>query len=892
MASPARGIQNTPIRSAASRSSTGSPSDPHGQARFIPGAVIDGRYRIIGLLGRGGMGEVYRGDDLKLGQPVALKFLPESLASDPDRLDRFYNEVRISRQVTHSNVCRVYDIGEFDGYPFISMEYIDGEDLSSLLKRIGRLPKEKAIQIARQICAGLASAHDKGILHRDLKPANILIDGRGHAHITDFGLAGLAHELVGNEVRAGTPAYMAPEQLAGTEVTHRSDIYSLGLTLYELFTGKAAFEARTTQELMRLQSNTTPTSPAEYIEGFDPAVEALILRCLERDPMRRPGSALTVSASLPGGDPLQAALAAGETPSPAMVADAGSDDLLRPGIALGLLCVVLFGLVAQVFIGKGGHLIHRIPSPKPPAVLEADAERLIEDFGYASEALDSEAGFLTLGDSLQQFNDNAIGLDRWDKVKEMRPSPLQFWYRQSPGILVPANGRGNVSSEDPPISVSGMINVGLDLAGRLTFFKVVPPQVDEAPVDTEARPDWSKLFAAAGLEMASFESVAPTWNPDINCQSRDAWTGTYADQPDVPIRIEACGYGGKAAWFEILLPWSRASRMAGAERTEGSAERALKYFILGFILLLPLGAAFLAWRSLRLGRGDRKGGFRLAIYIFTLMFAADLLRRHHVAATSEFVLIADALAINLLITTIVWILYQGLEPYVRRLWPQLLITWTRLLSGRLTDPGIGRDILVAGAAFTAAILLRGANHAILQSLGFPSLPPAITSSFALMGGGGTLATWLLSIVNPLIGPLAVTFALLLLRVILKRTWLAMVVLGILFVVFISLATVSQLPEGTPSLPSYALTIMIFSLLDILLLFTIVSRFGYLAFVFMSAFSTPVNLFPLTPDLSNWYAVPSLLAILPLFALAFYGFHLARAGRPVLAGALDPDLAIR
>jgi serine/threonine-protein kinase len=202
------------------------------QARFIPGTVLAKRYRIVGLLGRGGMGEVYRADDLKLGQPVALKFLPEAVQRDQARLDRFLNEVKTALKVTHPNVCRVHDIGDVDGQHYLSMEYVDGEDLASLLRRIGRLPEDKAVQIARQLCAGLAAAHEQGILHRDLKPANVMIDGRGRAKITDFGLAGLAEGIEGAEVRAGTPQYMSPEQHAGSEVTVKSDVYSLGLLLY------------------------------------------------------------------------------------------------------------------------------------------------------------------------------------------------------------------------------------------------------------------------------------------------------------------------------------------------------------------------------------------------------------------------------------------------------------------------------------------------------------------------------------------------------------------------------------------------------------------------------------------------------------------------------------
>ncbi len=154
--------------------------------------MLTKRYRIVGPLGKGGMGEVYRAEDLKLRQPVALKFLPRIVANDPRKLDRFLNEVRVARQVSHPNVCRVYDIGDVDGEHFISMEYVDGEDLASLIRRIGRLPNDKAVQLARQLCAGLAAAHEKGVIHCDLKPHNVMIDGQGTVRIADFGLAGLA----------------------------------------------------------------------------------------------------------------------------------------------------------------------------------------------------------------------------------------------------------------------------------------------------------------------------------------------------------------------------------------------------------------------------------------------------------------------------------------------------------------------------------------------------------------------------------------------------------------------------------------------------------------------------------------------------------------------------
>ena len=165
-------------RTAVQTDLSSSASSPHG--RFVPGTMLADRYRIVSMLGKGGMGEVYRADDLTLGQSVALKLLPDELAFDRKRLEYFYREVRLSRQISHPNVCRVYDIAEVDGRRFLSMEYVDGEDLKGLLRRVGRFPQDRGIEIARQLCAGLAAAHDRGVLHRDLKPANVMIDGRGH----------------------------------------------------------------------------------------------------------------------------------------------------------------------------------------------------------------------------------------------------------------------------------------------------------------------------------------------------------------------------------------------------------------------------------------------------------------------------------------------------------------------------------------------------------------------------------------------------------------------------------------------------------------------------------------------------------------------------------------
>jgi len=259
--------------------------------RLPSGTLLAERYRVVRHLGSGGMGIVYHADDLKLHVPVALKFLGRDEPGNHRRLELFLNEVRLARQITHANVCRIFDVGEVDGRHFISMELVEGEDLASLLRRIGRLPKDKALSIAIEICHGLEAAHDREIVHGDLKPSNLMIDAQGRAKIMDFGLANFSRRSGYREV-AGTPDYMAPEQHRGELSSIQTDMYALGLVFYELFTGR-----RASRDLENPDS--TAGSPISNVLGaLDPVVERIILHCLERDPGLRPSSVGAVSAAL------------------------------------------------------------------------------------------------------------------------------------------------------------------------------------------------------------------------------------------------------------------------------------------------------------------------------------------------------------------------------------------------------------------------------------------------------------------------------------------------------------------------------------------------------------------------------------------------------------------
>src|SRR6201997_4359309 len=433
--SPRPSSGSSPRASSHSSSKSAFPEYMVSEGRFLPGRLIAGRYRIIALLGKGGMGEVYRADDLTLGQAVALKFLPDAATQDAALLERFRNEVRIARRISHPNVCRVYDVGEVDGQTYFTMEYVDGEDLASLLRRIGRLPEDKALDIARQLCAGLAAAHAKGVLHRDLKPANIMLDGRGQVVITDFGLAGVADDTRGPEVRSGTPAYMAPEQIEGREVTMLSDIYALGLVLYEIFTGKRAF-AEKAAGLMHGHDDRTPSRPSSVVKDLDPIVEKVILRCLETEPSSRPVNALAVSAALPGGDPLAAALAAGETPSPQMVAASGESEGFRPPVAIAILAGILLGLAFAVFYSIHYSAYDKMSLDLTPEVLTQKAHEIVSRLGYEGRPADSGFGLDIDGDFQDAVEKNDKPHPDWDKVLAARPSLLRYWYRQSPEDMV------------------------------------------------------------------------------------------------------------------------------------------------------------------------------------------------------------------------------------------------------------------------------------------------------------------------------------------------------------------------------------------------------------------------------------------------------------------------
>jgi hypothetical protein len=840
-------------------------------SRFAPAEKIAGRYRIIGLVGKGGMGEVYRADDIKLGQAVALKFLPAELASDEARLARFLDEVRVSRQVSHPNVCRVYDIGEHDGHHYISMEYVDGEDLASLIRRIGRLSEDKATEIARQICAGLAAAHAKGIVHRDLKPSNVMIDGRGQVRITDFGLAGLAAGFDGAEIRVGTPAYMSPEQIAGTEVTLRSDIYSLGLVLYELFTGKAAFVGKSVADLSRQHLETMPSTPSTVVPGFDPRIDRVILRCLDKDPSQRPATALAVVGALPGGDPLAAALEAGETPSPEMIAAAGETDAMGPGLAFGMLALILLGIAGIFALSPDYQALTRFEADKPPAALVFDARELIRAVGHEGDAADSTFGFGVNGSYERHVRQESQEPDRWDDYGRVRPSPIVFWYRQSPRPLVPTRVTGSASFSNPPMAISGMARVQTDLQGRLQYFQAVPPQKGAR---SGAPAEWGPLFGSAQLDPAQLDSAEPEWNPLIDCDVRVAWTGHYPDQPDIPIRVEAGSFSGVPVYFEVIAPWTVPSRMQETTQAQALAGNII---VMTLVTVLLGGGVLLARANLKRGRGDKRGAFLMAGYLFVVLLAQWVFQVHHVKSFAELGMFGYALQSGLLVGAIVWVIYVALEPYARRQWPHAMITWSRLLTGRFRDPLIGRDLLIGsltGVAVSVLILLGGL---IPGWLGQPG-PDPVTNSVGTLGGLNDVAGIMLGLQpGAMIAPIAIFFLIFGVRLVVRKQWAAV------SVAFVLMSLVQGLQTQQTTVLGWVASAAVWGIL----IFVIV-RFGILAALIAFVYANTLLVLPLTIDMSAWYANRVWFGLAVLAIVTGTGVYLALAGRPVFAGALLQD----
>jgi len=668
---------------------------------------------------------------------------------------------------------------------------------------------------------------------------------------------------------------MAPEQLAGQPASVRSDIYALGLVLFEIFTGRRAYDAKSLQELRALQESGTLTTPSSVVRDLDPAIERAILRCLERDPQRRPGSALAVAAALPGGDPVAAALAAGETPSPEMLIAAGETEAVPVGRALALAILALAAIAAFVVGSVRASIPALVPLDKPPEVLIDRIDQLTTAIGYDSQAVDRAYGFVASSDYPDWARATSTRQNWWDVLRVGSPPALVFWYRTSPRPMAPLRAVASVSPTDPPADVSGMRSFVTDTRGRLVEFHATPPQLDAA--EPAPAPDWRPLFDAAGLDMAAFKPTAPEWTPRDFADLRAAWQGPLVDRPDLTVRVEAASYRGRPTSFAIVGPWTRPRRQEPLTRSTMQILSGVLSAIVWNVALLS--GVLLARRHLKTNKADRRGANALTLVLFLGFTIGWLFAAHHTPAPDvELSRFLTAIGIILLQVGTVWVLYLAIEPYARRFWPDGLLGWTRLMSGRFRDPRVGHDVLVGAVVGGVMLLAELGRTLVAPLLGAKAGVPPFGDFLNMLGHSSWLLLNITQVAyNALESALFIGLVLVGLRLIVRRSWIA-VALGMLII-----ATVSD----NGRFVSNGWAEATFGLIAVLILAFTILRFGLLTTAVMFFVDNAVSSAPLSLAPSAWWALAGDIAIALVVGLVCFGFYAARTGQP-LFGAIAGD----
>ncbi|WP_063709013.1 serine/threonine-protein kinase [Rhodopirellula sallentina] len=848
---------------------------------LLPGSVIAGRYRIASILGKGAMGEVYRADDLKLGETVALKLLSQDVQAHPARLRMLTNEVRLARTVAHPNVCRVFDIGQSEDSHFLSMEYIDGEDLQSLIRRIGRLPLTKVLELAQQLCSGLAAAHEKGVVHRDLKPANVMIDGQGCAKLTDFGVARKFDGEGDSDGLMGTPLYMAPEQYFERQTSPQSDVFALGIIFYEMLTGRHPHHVTSKDELRLWLSDPVPHVQRETEWEEEALIWDTIQWCMQPDPKQRPPGVAAVARRLPGGDPIARAIALGTTPTPQQVVAASNDRMLEPRLAWTVFAVAMVGLL--VVVGLWTNLIDKIGLPGSPRALASMAIDSLESLGYNQSPGDEAFGFEIDRDYLHYLTKHQ---QRWDRVKKPSPPAVRFWYRSSPQALVPRvpdwSGESYLVADSarPAFDTPGMIRMKSDFEGRLLELDVLPTvgmlregdRREGASSNHELTEAWEqRLLDAAGLsnlsDLTLLAGRSPELLPSGYAEQRKAWELKFSadlreiEEPD--LRAEAAAVGQRPVFFRLLGQWDLGGSLSAPNAAGSGTLRVI--IILVWFPILVAGGSFFAWRNICRGRSDLRTAKRIARIMFAVALVVCLLKDSHVFSALEFDMLLATLAAALMVMAFVWCSYVALEPDTRRLWPRTLIGWSRLMMGNYRDPVVGRDLLVGAAAGVLVGLMK-----LLNSL-LPLWAGEVSDSFAtiinfspLMGMRVTLAEMIAAAgFGVLYSFFTQLLFLMLLRVVLRTNLRA----GVAYVVFMSLLVASRHHQ-------FWLT-MAFTGVEMTLTVTLFMRFGLLAVAVMH-FVRLLLKWPMTVDLSWWGADAGLFAVIAIALLTSLGLYLVLA----------------
>ena len=540
------------------------------------GTTLAGRYEIIEELGRGGMGNVYKVEDTRVNAEIALKLIKPAIASDKRMIERFRNELKTTRMISHRNVCRMFDLGEDKGAYFITMEYVSGEDLRSFIHRVGQLPAGKAIAISKQVCDGLAEAHRLGVVHRDLKPSNIMIDKDGNARIMDFGIARSLETkgITGAGMMIGTPEYMSPEQVEGKEVDQRSDIYSLGVILYEMMTGQVPFDGETPLAIALKHKTEMPKDPRELNAQIPQDLGRVILRCLEKEKEKRYQSAEEVRSELENiekGIRTTVRMIPERKPltSRQITVTFGLKKLLTPAMIVAAILVVAV-LIWQLLPKRKA-----APGPKIKnsiAIISFENQTGDKAYDYLQKAIPS-----LLITSLEQRG--GLYVPTWERLRD----------------LLKQTGKEDAEFIDSDTGFALCRREGVEAIVLGSFVKAGEVFATDVKVlDVETK----KMIKSASSKGASIDSILER---QIDELSREIYRGTGLSEPKIPAdgqRIADVTTSSMEAYGEFLK---------GVEKYEKYYYEEARQLLENSIRLDPDFAAAHQWLALTYGKlGDSK----------------------------------------------------------------------------------------------------------------------------------------------------------------------------------------------------------------------------------------------------------------------------------------------
>jgi hypothetical protein len=623
------------------------------------------------------------------------------------------------------------------------------------------------------------------------------------------------------------------------------------------------------------RERSTVTLPSTYVKEIDPVIERVIMRCLEKDPARRPTSAIQVAAALPGGDPLAEALAAGETPSPEMVAAAGAEGALAPWIGCSILAGFILLLCANVFLSERSQLMNLLPVGKSPEILQEDSRNILQSIGYNVPVADS-GYWWGVEDDYWPYSSQIPAPERYRIVGSDFPSPVRFSYRQSPAPLQ-TTFPFQVARYNPARATPGDSLVELDEQGHLSSLRITPvtnSQQDSKPSDPHVPSDslpanqqaWPGLFAAAKLDMGKFKPVDADWYPREIMDRQFAWQG---QQFGKNIRVRAGTFRGKPVYFEVLAPWKKES--AGEYNSSLGAYRLVNVINLTLAASLFCLAAFLAVRNLRRERSDARGGIRGSALLFVALSISIILDTHWAGDSLwgwDWWQLLVALPAGLALQYAAF--YVGFEPSFRRTWPELLISWSRFLAGDSRNPLVGRDVLMGGFVGAAAAFLYQLLVTLPYWFSIKSVTPEFTVDSGLAPFIGRLSA---GIVNPFLNTIGCLAFLFVALKLLRRKSLAILAI---FTVWTMFSLQTENPMG----------LLPISMLIAALMTTCILKNGALGMIVAMFVEFIIRYQPLTWDFSRWYAPYSLMTLLVMLAIAFYGFSCSLGRRPLLGDKLE------